>query len=234
MSPSPLIAIPCGLYRDAGKGRFATPEAYVRALAAVGATPVLLPPSGPTLAALGARGLLLAGGGDVDPRLFGQEPNCRTEEVDLERDALELACAREALESGIPVLGICRGMQVLNVAAGGTLFQDIYAEAGAWVKHRQETTVPLPTHAIALEPGTVLAGVFGAAPVAQVNSFHHQAVRDVAPGFVASARAKDGIIEGLERPGGPFALGVQYHPERVFPEDASARRLFERFVAATR
>jgi putative glutamine amidotransferase len=149
--------------------------------------------------------------------------------VDSLLDTAELALARWALAEGKPVLGICRGQQCLNVAAGGTLFQDIPSEVVGALDHRVEPR-DARAHELAVEPDSRLADLLGATRTA-VNSLHHQAVREVAPGFVAVAWAPDGVIEGLERPDHPFAVSVQFHPEELVPGHEPSERLVQRFVA---
>lgn len=221
---------------------------YAEAVAAHGGLVILVPalpgcpcsPEEEEWMRLGQRldGLLLSGGGDVDPSIYGQPPGPWLRGLCPERDALELALARWAVRSGLPVLGICRGLQVLNVAAGGTLYQDVEREypggGSLLLLHEQREERPVATHLVEIEPGTLLWRVVGRREVS-VNSFHHQAVRAVAPGWLASARAPDGLIEGIELPGHPFALGVQWHPEELWEEggpDNPARRLFTALVEA--
>jgi putative glutamine amidotransferase len=180
-------------------------------------------------------GLLLTGGNDVDPALFGEAPHPTYNASEPGRDAAEIALVRKAIEAKLPVFAICRGLQVLNVALGGTLVQDIPSSVTGAVTHQ----VPMPKFAIAhevwvnrgsllwtlaeerLENGDTLA----------VNSRHHQAAKDLAPGLVASATAPDGVIEAIERPGDSFCIGVQWHPEN-FWRTGEFRELFEGFVKA--
>lgn len=226
-------------------------RAYAGAVAGAGGLAAALPPH-PTdgMPPLGAApeaaewlerldGLLLSGGGDVDPAHFGQRPSPRLGAVDRERDAWELALARGALAAGLPVLGICRGAQVLNVAAGGTLIQDIGEVNPDALPHAQEGPRWESSHAVRLAAGTRLDAVLASAAggpegVLRVNSFHHQAVDRVGAGFVVAAVAPDGVVEAIERPEHPFAVGVQWHPEEMWERDDAARRLFVAFVAAAR
>jgi putative glutamine amidotransferase len=180
-------------------------------------------------------GLLLTGGRDVDPALFGETPHETYQRAEPGRDAHEIALVRHALDADLPILAICRGLQVMNVAVGGTLVQDIPSGVEGAVSHQ----VAMPKHAIAhevwvnresllwslmeerLENGDTLG----------VNSRHHQAVKAVADGFVVSATAPDGVIEAIERPGLQFCVGVQWHPEN-FWRTGEFRELFEGFVRA--
>ncbi len=177
-------------------------------------------------------GLLLTGGVDVDPAEYGDPNRHPTLELDAERDRYELALAREALARDLPTLAICRGAQVLNVAAGGTLIQDIPSSHPEALNHQQTTPKDLLAHPVEVAKDSCLAallaatppegaprvsvqGVRGATPPDQifVNSRHHQAIKDVADGFLVSARAPDGIIEAIENPAATFCLAVQWHPE---------------------
>jgi putative glutamine amidotransferase len=228
-------------------GYFAQPDhevqgmlrTYIEAVLGAGGLPVLIPLSmtGDDLRALYARldGVLLPGGGDIDPAYFNQARHPRLGDVDEERDRVELAFARYALEDGKPLLGVCRGMQVMNVALGGSLYQDLPSEYGGVLLRHAHPVGEFPrehlAHPVRVEEESRLARVLGS-PIVQVNSRHHQAVKRVGEGLVATAHAPDGVIEGVEKPGHPFALGVQWHPENLqaMPE---MKRLFEAFVAAS-
>jgi len=192
-------------------------------------------------------GLLLSGGGDPDPFFFGEEPLPGTGVIDPERDLFEIALASAALATDLPVLGICRGMQLLNIAAGGSIWQDIRtaSPAGLWsedaskkreannfrirLKHFQEAPRWYPTHRIYIVTGSRLAEILNAAS-ARVNSFHHQAVKEVAPGFGVTARSADGIIEGIESKRHRFAVGVQFHPEHLRHKYRCFDLIFKVFV----
>ncbi len=177
-------------------------------------------------------GLLLSGGGDLHPSFYSEEPCWKLGEVSLVRDRFEIALLRLVLDVGKPVLGICRGMQVLNVALGGTLYQDLPTQVPASLQHRQKGARKEPVHEVKLKKGSLLADVLGAERI-WVNSFHHQAVKDVAPPLEAVAWSADGVVEAVELPGRGFVVGVQWHPEDLLEEDHAAA-LFRGFVAAAR
>lgn len=181
-------------------------------------------------------GVLITGGEDVDPEHFGESPIPAMGSIEPARDVFELALARLALARGVPYLGICRGIQMLAIAAGGTLYQDLAAQKkGDLLRHRQ---TPSPryalTHFVKVEPGTLLAKLVGAGDL-KVNSFHHQAVARVPEGFRVSATATDGVIEGLEAVGdGRFTIGVQWHPENLWYRNPEFLGLFKGLAEAAR
>ena len=211
---------------------------YLEAVLGAGGVPVLIPLAltGDDLRAAHERldGVLLPGGGDVDPAFFNESRHPQLGEVNVERDRAELALARHALENGKPLLGVCRGAQVMNVALGGTLYQDLSSQYdGVLLRHSypvREFDRAHLAHPVRVEEESRLAQALGS-PIVQVNSRHHQAVKAVAPRFQIVARAPDGVIEGIELPEHRFALGVQWHPENLqaMPE---MKRLFEEFVRA--
>lgn len=178
-------------------------------------------------------GLLLPGGCDVDPNRFGEEPHLANGRIDPVADAFELALARCFLQLNRPILGICRGAQVLNIAAGGDIYQDVYEQTKTQLQHVQRAPAHYATHKVEIRAGSLLEKVFGKGP-ARVNSFHHQAVRRLAPGFCASATSSDGLVEAIERTSGGFALGVQWHPERRYHVSARERALFIALIDACR
>jgi putative glutamine amidotransferase len=208
-----------------GNPRKAPP--YADAVRDAGAEPVLICAADGVRSLDGFAGLMLAGGSDINPKVFGQSAETRTHPPDDARDGLELALLAEALERDLPVLAICRGLQLFNVAhPGGTLYQHIDG-------HEMRTADPsLPAHTVTIEPGTTLAEIAGASEL-PVNSRHHQAVSRLGDTLVIAARAPDGIVEAIERPGKRFALAVQWHPEDQ-QRFAPHRRLLEAFTAACR
>jgi putative glutamine amidotransferase len=239
--PAPLIGIPSARLAPHGAypAGYRQNAAYVRSVVEAGGLPVLLPlfDDDTLLRTLYERldGLLLPGGGDVDPVLYGevQRPEYGLVGVDSLLDHVELELARWALADERPVLGICRGQQTLNVAAGGTLFQDIAHQVPDALAHQQPQERQKLVHSIVVAPDSRLARVLGATNV-RVNSIHHQAVARLGPGLRDVAHAPDGVVEGLEHGGHPFALAVQFHPEELTPDHAPSVRLFAAFVAACR
>jgi putative glutamine amidotransferase len=230
----PLIGIGSDVYLTAGeRTRAFAFDTYIQSLRRAGAVPVVIPPQPENAADViaGLDGILLAGGDDCDPAAYGAEAHPTVEPMDPRRQANDLSLARLAREQGIPTLGICLGLQVMNVAAGGTLIQDIDSELQTEVAHVSPPENRIH-HDVSLESGTRLQQIVGAAEL-HVNSSHHQAIKDVGAGLRVTAHAPDGVIEGLEDPRHPFYLGVQWHPEDM-PDDDSATRLFGAFVAAAR
>jgi putative glutamine amidotransferase len=196
---------------------------YARAAEAAGMEPIIVtPPNERSLAGIGASGLLLAGGTDVDPELYGEERAPESDVPDQARDQMERRLLGEALERDLPVLGICRGLQFLNVYHGGSLFQH-HAQQSAHRVYTEDRS--LPAHEVEVAGGTRLAGILGTGAW-PVNSRHHQAAHRVAERLVVSARAPDGMVEGLERMDKSFVIGVQWHPEDM-QNDARQRSLFE-------
>lgn len=212
--------------------RFSLPAEYVDAVRRAGGLPVLLPPGegdlGDWLQLIDA--LVLPGGGDLVPASWGGQAHRENYKLDAARDADEMAMALHVVATGLPTLAICRGLQVLNVACGGTLIPHVPEVAGERVPHRSAQKRPVP-HAVAIEPGSQLAAVLGVTK-AEVASWHHQAVDRVADGFVVVARAPDGIVEAIARPGHPFLLAVQWHPELTAATDPAQQRLFDALVRA--
>jgi putative glutamine amidotransferase len=232
----PLIGVTTSVSIDASPERVYVNSAYLLAVQAGGGVPVLLPPSldaGARRRLLaGLHGLLLTGGGDIDPARFGEARHSSVYDVAPARDALEIEVTRAALEEGRPVLAVCRGLQLLNVALGGTLHQDVTSEPGTPIQHSQLEPRDQPSHKVKVLPASRLAEVLGAEEV-DVNSMHHQAVRDVGRGLVPVAWAPDEIIEGLELDDrNHFVLGVQWHPEELVGHSEAARRLFAALVRA--
>ncbi len=178
-----------------------------------------------------ADGFLFTGGDDVDPREFGETVHEGFGDFCVERDRMEIPLAKRVMELKKPMLGICRGIQSMNVAFGGSLYQDIPIEFSKKLIHRQNPPYNVPTHNISIKEGTLLQNIIGSTVYA-TNSMHHQSLKKVADGFIVSATSEDGIIEAFEMPDYPFALGLQFHPEHLFATDEKARNIFKSFVAA--
>ncbi|MBF6589870.1 MAG: gamma-glutamyl-gamma-aminobutyrate hydrolase family protein [Ktedonobacterales bacterium] len=234
----PVIGIPCYEARRADNQRplYGNNISYVRAVERAGGLPLLIPPlqDADALVGLADRldGLLLSGGGDLAPAHYGESPRPECGVPEVERDVTELALARHALLAKLPVLGICRGHQVLNVALGGTLYQDISTALPEARRHDcHDRARDYRAHSIEIEPGSRLAAMLGTRQHA-VNSLHHQALHRLGEGVRVLARAEDGIIEAIEVRGHPFALAVQFHPEELAPADEPSQRLFSAFVRA--
>lgn len=234
----PLIGITCATHSsESGRPWFGLYQSYARAVAAAGGAPVLIPTLGASETDSLRRlfdsldGLLLPGGADLQPSTYGAEPHPRLGDVDPQLDETEIQLARWALAERLPVLGICRGQQTLNVAAGGTLYQDIPSDLPDALTHRVEPRNAM-AHPIEVQADSRLADLLGATSV-PVNSLHHQAVHEVAASFEVVARAPDGVIEGLEHPDHPFAVAVQFHPEELVPGHEASERLLARFIDET-
>jgi putative glutamine amidotransferase len=224
----PVIAVaPCRSMAD-----------YVESIRRAGGDPQALTHDGPPAAALaGVHGVLLTGGGDIDPSLYGEAAHSSFTAAEPGRDTYEIALVKAAVAAGLPLFAICRGAQVLNVALGGSLVQDVPSQVDGAVVH----AVAQPSFAIAHDVWiargsrlwTLMQELLEDGETCPVNSRHHQAIGRVAPGLEVSATAPDGVIEAVERPGEPFCLGVQWHPEN-FWRTGEFRPLFEGFVAAAR
>jgi putative glutamine amidotransferase len=212
---------------------------YVEGVVGAGGVPVVFPPVGGAREAEalleGIDGLLLSGGTDLDPSYYGEEAVPELGVTAPERDAFEMSLVEHALRRGIPILGICRGMQVLNVALGGTLFQDLPSQMdySVLLGHRQETPKWQPTHEVGVDAGSQVAEIMGTDEL-KVNSYHHQAVKDLASGLVAVAYAPDGVVEAVEWGdlSQRWLVGVQWHAEAMRHAAPQHRKLFEAHVAA--
>jgi putative glutamine amidotransferase len=209
---------------------------YVRAIEELGGIPIVLPLASDSLARrwllTHIHGLLLTGSGpDLPPRLYGERQRYPFDLVSQRRSTFELQMVRMAQAADLPVLGICGGMQAMNVALGGSLYQDIASQVQTPLKHRQAARATHLSHAVRVTQHSLLRNIVRAATV-RVNSSHHQSVKDVAPSLVASAMAPDGIVEAIESRKHRFFLGVQWHPEFLFDRYRSHRRLFEVFLRA--
>ncbi|MDR6224897.1 gamma-glutamyl-gamma-aminobutyrate hydrolase family protein [Desmospora profundinema] len=176
-------------------------------------------------------GLVLTGGNDIDPHLFGEEPIPGLGEVEPERDQVETALVREMIRQGKPVLAICRGCQILAIALDGDMYQDLASQRQGLLQHSQRAPRSHASHSIRIRKGTRLHRLAGS-DTAKVNSFHHQAVRRVPASCILSATAPDGVVEAFEGKGGDFLMGVQWHPENMVKQDPLARALYRDFIEA--
>ena len=211
-----------------GAERQGVNSAYLRSVADAGAIPIILPPAigaaRVTGALEGIDALLLTGGEDVDPSWYGASPSPALGDVDGERDLFEMALFATARQRGLPILGICRGIQLINVALGGTLWQDLPGERPSRVEHDRRDARSIRTHDVSLEAGSRAAAVLGRTELT-VNSFHHQGIRDLAAPLRATGWAGDGLIEAVEGAAGePWLLAVQWHPEEMFEDVAAPER----------
>jgi putative glutamine amidotransferase len=217
-------------------------QRYILAVADAGGAPVLIPLLDADEASLRSiykrlDGVLIPGGVDMDPITFGEARTPQVGRTDAARDSVELTLTRWAHQDKKPLLGLCRGSQVINVAMGGSLYQDIETEYPEAIKHDYFPTAGFSrdyiAHPVEVARGSRLADILECRDV-NVNSMHHQGVKQLAPGLIASAVAPDGLIEGLESSNGQFMVGVQWHPESLVEHDQGMRKLFSRFVDASR
>jgi putative glutamine amidotransferase len=236
----PLIGVTMGREKSQrffGLSLYIMNQTYVRSLENLGALPVMIPLNMTEATLYGTfqrlDGLFLPGGEDIDPSNYGEERHPLLGATDRERDRTELLLTRWALQAGMPVLGVCRGVQMINVACGGTLTQDLHSEHPDLDKHDyfppsfERFRI---SHGIAIEPDSRLAHAMG--QVHEVNSMHHQGIDQVGYGLRVVARAEDGLPEALEAPHLPFAVGVQWHPEELSKTDQMSANLFYDFVCA--
>ncbi|MET3657897.1 gamma-glutamyl-gamma-aminobutyrate hydrolase family protein [Sporosarcina psychrophila] len=228
----PVIGITTDVQQD---GENILKNTYVQAVIRAGGLPMIVP--------VGLEqdveqliemfdGLLLSGGNDINPMLFNEEPHEYLGVVSPSRDSSELELARRMLKTGKPILGICRGLQVLNVAVGGTLYQDLYKQNDSPIlQHIQKAPNTHCSHYVQLDKGSLLESIAGSERI-QVNSYHHQSLKEVPSDFKVTAVASDGIVEAIESTHEQFVLGVQWHPEALSAAgDAVSLRIFERFIS---
>jgi putative glutamine amidotransferase len=206
---------------------------YIEVITAAGGAPVILPVQSNREVISHyleiIDGLLLSGGVDIDPFLFGEEPLVGSRETDPQRDVFEVNICKEALERKFPVLGICKGCQIMNIAAGGDIFQDLYTQKKGVIEHFQQAPREFPVHSIIIDRDSYLYQITGKEGC-RVNSLHHQAIRNIAPSFRVVARARDGVIEAIEKKEG-FALGVQWHPESMYKDREEQFQIFQEFIS---
>lgn len=221
-----------GITGNFSEGNCAVADGYIRSVLAAGGVPLIIPPYDDTDILLNTLdhidGLLLTGGGDINPLFFGEDPVKELGGINPRRDRQELLMVSLAADRQIPVLGICRGIQIMMAALGGTLYQDIHSQSSArCIKHSQDLERSCPSHTVSVEEDTLLKKIVDGKERLYVNSFHHQAVKEPAPGFRVSARANDGIIEAVESTEYKPMIGVQWHPEcMILSGDESMLPLF--------
>lgn len=207
---------------------------YIQAVIKAGGIPVIIPigiDADINQIALKIDGLVLSGGGDIDPTLFGEEPHPKLGAISPGRDSLEITLIQRLLELDKPILAICRGIQILSIATGGDMFQDIYSQnESSLLQHSQNATRYHLSHYVQARKDSLLANITGQAEF-KVNSFHHQAVRDVVSPLIVSAHASDGVVEAIESVSHKFVLGVQWHPEPLALHDEHiSQAIFRRFI----
>ncbi|HZO73349.1 MAG TPA: gamma-glutamyl-gamma-aminobutyrate hydrolase family protein [Ktedonobacteraceae bacterium] len=234
----PLIGIPChaGLRAETDRPIYYNNRTYIHAVERAGGVPILIPifddPSGLQALLPHLDGLLLSGGIDVDPRYYQEEPHPMLGETNPKLDELELALARWALQEDVPTLGICRGMQMLNIALGGNLFQDLDSQYPGSLKH-PNWELPRNTliHTVRIERGSHMEKILGSHEI-KVNSLHHQATKEPGNGVRISGYAADGVAEMMEVPDHRFMVAAQCHPEELYNDDPMWVRLFQAFIHA--
>ncbi len=219
------------------RAQFGVTEAYVQAVTRARGLPLIIPlglPEEDLLQILShLDGLLFSGGGDMHPHAYGSQPNPKVRGVDEDRDRVEITLLRQARLRDMPVLGICRGLQVINVALGGTLYEDIQEQRPGAIQHQYFGLRPRDhrAHPVQVSPGSLLHELLGQV-TPEVNSLHHQGIRELAAGLTTTAYAPDGLVEAFEVPGSRFTQAVQWHPEWL-PEDPAMQALFAHFVAVS-
>ncbi|WP_100487103.1 gamma-glutamyl-gamma-aminobutyrate hydrolase family protein [Sporolactobacillus pectinivorans] len=235
MGKKPVIGVTTGFAKrnEFSQGPYVHQD-YEQSLFLTGAVPVLLPvaPDGLTDHYLDlCDGIIFSGGGDVDPRFYDEPPSPYIEPFDITRDRFEILLMKKAVEAGKPILCICRGMQVLNVAFGGTLVQDLGTEWKHPIQHDQKIARMKTSHSVQLLHGNRLSQLLEGQDSLYVNSLHHQAVKELAPGFRAAALAPDGVVEAMEHEANDRIISVQWHPESMAAGgDSLMRHLFQFFV----
>ena len=237
MSKKPIIGISSSVIVDdsgsfAGYKRAYVNKDYVDAVIKAGGVPLIIPFNTDKEVIISQAqvidGLIISGGHDVSPYNYGQEPSPLLGETFPERDTYEMLLLEESKKRNLPILGICRGSQIINVAGGGTLYQDLSLIPGNVLKHNQVSKPTLKTHKIQIEENSIISEIFGKETM--VNSFHHQALDKVADDFKVVARASDGIVEAIQHKTYKFLVGVQWHPEMLAVECDEARELFKRLI----
>lgn len=237
MSKRAIIGISSSIIVDnsgsfAGYKRAYVNKDYVDAVIRAGGVPLIIPFSTDKEVIISQAqlidGLILSGGHDISPYNYGQEPSQKIGETFPERDTYEMILLEESKKRNIPILGICRGFQLINVAAGGTLYQDLSLIPGNILKHNQVSNPTLKTHKVEIKENSFISSIFGKETM--VNSFHHQVIDKVANDFIVVAKASDGVVEAIEHKTYKFLVAVQWHPEMLAVNCEKARELFSKFV----
>lgn len=237
MSKRAIIGISSSIIVDnsgsfAGYKRAYVNKDYVDAVIRAGGVPLIIPFSTDKEVIISQAqlidGLILSGGHDISPYNYGQEPSQKIGETFPERDTYEIILLEESKKRNIPILGICRGFQLINVAAGGTLYQDLSLIPGNILKHNQVSNPTLKTHKVEIKENSFISSIFGKETM--VNSFHHQVIDKVANDFIVVAKASDGVVEAIEHKTYKFLVAVQWHPEMLAVNCEKARELFSKFV----
>ncbi len=218
-----------------GKERLCINQDYISSVLQTGGVPLILPYV-TELSTIKSQldavdGILLSGGHDVSPHHYDEEPIQQLGQLCVERDEYEIHVIRLALERNLPIFAICRGIQILNVALGGSLYQDIAHQMSSTLQHWQQAKGYVASHSVDIVPDTLLHSITAQSTL-KVNSFHHQAINRLAPQLKINARARDGAIEGVELPQSRWVVGVQWHPERMLEHHPVMQRLFNAFVTA--
>lgn len=231
----PIIGLCSSYEKDENNDRVFLNHAYLKAIRHFGGMPMVIPAEAgeqeQAFLLSQCDGLVLTGGDDIDPTLYGEQILNDTVKPAPERDVGEPRLLRMAEEKDLPILGICRGAQIMNVYFGGTLYQDIPAQLSTSVKHSMEKPYIRTCHDCLVTPGSPLAAWTGREKI-EVNSHHHQAVKDVAPGLAAMGVCSDGVVEAIWKPDAKFICAVQWHPEKIWGIEESSAKIFEAFIAA--
>ena len=237
LSQKPITGILCDIDKETKEDspRYFVKANYVSAIREAGGVPLIIPPlndKGDLIKSLDfIDGLLIPGGDDIDPKYFDKKPHPSEVLTDPEVIQFQMEFCRQALYKNIPVFGICAGFQIINIACGGNIYQDIPSEYSNPIKHKKnEKEKEDPFHNVKIEKKTKLYNILQKGEIS-VNSTHHQALKDIAEGFVVTARSEDGIIEAIESRKHRFVIGVQWHPEDLYKEDNLFLKLFERLVS---
>lgn len=239
MNKKPIIGISGSILLTegglfAGYRRSYVNQDYVESVINAGGIPYIIPFNTDTSVTMeqikNVDGLILSGGHDVYPLIYGEEPKQALGETFPERDYFDITLLKGAMELNKPILGICRGHQIINCGNGGSLHQDLSYNKDLYIKHSQATKWNIPTHTITVEKGSFLEDIYGNEGV--VNSFHHQIVNNVAPGFKVIATSKDGGVEAIEKiDENHFIVGIQWHPEMMTVSDEFSQKLFKKFIS---